>query len=70
MNNRGMSLVEVLTATAILSVLLVPMLFMMMYSNRAVYRSSNDITATTLAISKMEELKSLPYFQLENFVLL
>ena len=69
MNNRGMSLVEVLTATAILSVLLVPMLFMMMYSNRAVYRSSNDITATTLAISKMEELKSLPYFQLENLLL-
>ena len=64
-----MSLVEVLTATAILSVLLVPMLFMMMYSNRAVYRSSNDITATTLAISKMEELKSLPYFQLENLLL-
>ena len=54
MSNRGMSLVEVLTATAILSVLLVPMLFMMIYSNRAVYRSSNDITASTLAISKME----------------
>mgnify|MGYP001178941995 FL=1 len=69
MSNRGMSLVEVLTATAILSILLVPMLFMMMYSNRAVYRSSNDITATTLAISKMEELKSLPYFQLENLLL-
>ena len=69
MNNRGLSLIEVLTATAILSVLLVPMLFMMMYSNRTVYRSSNDITATTLAMSKMEELKSLPYFQLENLLL-
>ena len=69
MSNRGMSQIEVLTATAILSVLLVPMLFMMMYSNRAVYRSSNDITASTLAISKMEELKSLPYFQLENLLL-
>lgn len=69
MNNRGLSLIEVLAATAILSVLLVPILFMMLYSNRAVYRSSNDITASTLAISKMEELKSLPYFQLENLLL-
>lgn len=69
MSNRGMSLIEVLAATAILSVLLVPILFMMLYSNRAVYRSSNDITASTLAISKMEELKSLPYFQLENLLL-
>ncbi|MBT3785722.1 hypothetical protein HOF92_12155, partial [bacterium] len=67
--NRGLSLVEILAATAVLSALLVPVLLIMRYSITATYRSSNDILAASLALSKIEELKSYPFFQLENILL-
>lgn len=66
---QGVSLVEVLVASAILAALLVPVFLIFQFSTRSVYRSTNDILATSLAMSKMEELKSLPYFKLENILL-
>lgn len=66
---RGMSLVEVLAATALMAMMLVPIFLMMQYSSRAIYRSQNDIMATSLAIAKLDELRSLPYHKLENILL-
>lgn len=66
---RGLSLVEVLAATALMSMLLVPIFLMMQFSTASVYRSTNDILASSLAIAKIEELRSLPYHQVENILL-
>ena len=60
---------ELLAAVAVLSALLVPILLIMRFSSTATYRSSNDILAASLALSKIEELKSYPFFQLENILL-
>lgn len=68
-NRAGFSLVELLAAVAVLSALLVPILLIMRFSTTATYRSSNDILAASLALSKIEELKSYPFFQLENILL-
>lgn len=66
---KGLSLIEILAATAVMTALLVPMLLLYSYSTTTVYRSSNDITATSLAISKMEEIRALPYFKVENILM-
>ena len=68
-NRAGFSLVELLAAVAVLSALLVPILLIMRFSTTATYRSSNDILAASLVLSKIEELKSYPFFQLENILL-
>jgi prepilin-type N-terminal cleavage/methylation domain-containing protein len=68
-NKRAFTLVELLVAIAVMSSLLVPVFLIMQYSSRTIYRSTNDILATSLAMSKMEELKSLPYTHLENVLL-
>lgn len=60
---------ELLAAVAVLSALIVPVLLIMRFSTTATYRSSNDILAASLALSKIEELKSYPFFQLENILL-
>ncbi|MBW7875355.1 MAG: hypothetical protein H3C47_05145 [Candidatus Cloacimonetes bacterium] len=66
---RGLSLVEVLAATALMAMLLVPIFLMLQYSTKAIYRSQNDIMATSLAVSKIEELRSFPFHKLENILL-
>jgi prepilin-type N-terminal cleavage/methylation domain-containing protein len=66
---KGFSLIEVLVAVAVMTALLVPILLIFQFSTKATYRSTNDILATSLAMSKMEELKSLPYYKLENILL-
>lgn len=68
-HRQGMTLIEILAALAVMSAMLVPLMLIIRYSSTTTYRSSNDIVATSLAMSKMEELKSYPFFQLENILL-
>ncbi|MCO4783093.1 MAG: prepilin-type N-terminal cleavage/methylation domain-containing protein [Candidatus Cloacimonetes bacterium] len=69
MTKRGMTLVEVLAALAVLSALLVPIFLMISFSSKAVYRSTNDILAASVALERIEKLRSLPYFKMENILL-
>ncbi|MCJ8346059.1 prepilin-type N-terminal cleavage/methylation domain-containing protein [bacterium] len=69
MNKRGMTLVEVLAALAVLSALLVPIFLMISFSSKTVYRSTNDILAASVALERIEKLRSMPYFKIENVLL-
>ncbi|PCJ21251.1 MAG: hypothetical protein COB02_01315 [Candidatus Cloacimonadota bacterium] len=69
MNKKGMTLIEVLAALALLSALLIPIFLLISFSSKTVYRSTNDILAASVALERIEELRSLPYFKLENILL-
>ncbi|PHQ57756.1 MAG: hypothetical protein COA30_02145, partial [Sulfurimonas sp.] len=69
MNKRGMTLVEVLAAMALLSALLIPIFLMISFSAKTVYRSTNDILAASVALERIEKLRSTPFYKLENILL-
>lgn len=61
---RGVSLVEVLLASALFAVTLVPLYDMLTSSERGSKSSMNRVRATNFAADLLEVLKAVPYHQL------
>ncbi|MEM2983399.1 MAG: hypothetical protein QXH17_09595 [Candidatus Bathyarchaeia archaeon] len=57
----GLSLVEIIVATAILSFLLISTGLMFTITRAGIFATGGDRSALTVAVRKMEELKSLSY---------
>jgi hypothetical protein len=60
-NKEGLSIVEIIVATAILSFLLIGTGLMFSMTRGAIFSTGGDRSALTIAVQKMEELKALPY---------
>ncbi|WP_066637637.1 type IV pilus modification PilV family protein [Desulfolucanica intricata] len=65
-NNHGYSLIEVIIAGLILTVVLIPLVNLQVNINNFVFNVHKFNTALYLAQGKLEEYKSLPYEQVQE----
>ncbi len=61
MNNRGMSLVEILVAAGVLSLILLPVALSFSSGAKGIQMTHEEMTAHHAAIELMEQLQSLPF---------
>lgn len=60
-NERGFSLIEIVVASIILAVVLIPMLFTLLSSHDIVYKGKDYIAANNLIMEAAEELKATSF---------
>jgi hypothetical protein len=60
----GITLVEILVALSIASLIMLPLILLFGVSEKVTYKSINEVVASNLALQKIEELKSRPFAQL------
>ncbi len=64
----GMSLLELLIAISIASLIILPLFLIFNVSERVTFKSINEVVASNLAMQKLEELKSRPFEQLKKII--
>lgn len=71
-NNRsqlkGVTLVEILIALSIASLIMLPIILMFGVSEKVTYKSINEVVACNLAMQKIEELKSRKFNDLKQII--
>jgi type II secretory pathway pseudopilin PulG len=65
---RGITLVEILVALAVISLVMLPFILLFGVSEKVTFKSINEVVATNLALQKIEELKSRPFEQLSKII--
>jgi len=65
---RGITLVEILVALSIASLVMLPIILLFGISEKVTYKSINEVVASNLALQKIEELKSRPFVQLRQLI--
>lgn len=65
---RGITLVEILVALSIASLVMLPIILLFGVSEKVTYKSINEVVAANLAMLKIEELKSRPFAQLRQLI--
>ncbi len=65
-NSRGHSAIEFMVATVILGLALIPMFGIFSRSREATFKSKISYMALHVARERLEELRQVPFFQLEN----
>lgn len=65
---RGITLVEILVAISVASLVMLPIILLFGVSEKVTYKSINEVVASNLALQKIEELKSRPFPQLRQLI--
>lgn len=66
MNERGISVVELLVGVVLLTVVVVSLAASGMYASRTLTRSRNELEAAEFQQGELERLLAAPYFTLES----
>ncbi|NLI76035.1 MAG: hypothetical protein GX442_06275 [Candidatus Riflebacteria bacterium] len=66
--SRGITLVEILVAISVASLVMLPIILLFGISEKVTYKSINEVVASNLALQKIEELKSRPFVQLRQLI--
>lgn len=64
----GATLVEILIAISLASLVMLPMILIFGVSEKITYKSINEVVACNLALQKIEELKSRPFAELKQII--
>jgi|GEM_PF-771143 len=64
----GITLVEILVALSVFSLVMLPIILLFGISEKVTYKSINEVVASNLAMQKIEELKSRPFAQLRQII--
>lgn len=64
----GATLVEILIAISLASLVMLPMILIFGISEKVTYKSINEVVACNLALQKVEELKSRPFEELRKII--
>ena len=65
---RGATLIEILTAICLASLVMLPMILIFGVTEKVTYKSINEVVACNLALQKVEELKSRPFEELKQII--
>lgn len=65
---KGVTLVEILVALLIASLVMLPMILIFGISEKVTYKSINEVVACNLALQKIEELKSRSFIELRQLI--
>jgi hypothetical protein len=65
---RGITLVEILVALSVASLVMLPVILLFGVSEKVTYKSINEVVACNLALQKIEELKSRPFEDLRKII--
>ncbi len=65
---RGLTLVEILVALSVASLVMLPIILLFGVSEKVTYKSINEVVACNLALQKIEELKSKPFSELRKII--
>lgn len=65
-SRRAFSYIEVLTATVMLAIVIVPVTRLLLFSSWGTRESSEYVLAYNLASDKIEQIKMLPFDKIEN----
>ena len=65
---KGVTLVEILIALSIASLVMLPIILMFGVSEKVTYKSINEVVACNLAMQKIEELKSRKFDDLKQII--
>lgn len=65
---RGITLVEILVALSVASLVMLPIILLFGVSEKVTYKSINEVVACSLALQKIEELKSRPFEELRKII--
>jgi hypothetical protein len=66
--HRGITLVEILVALSVASLVMLPIILLFGISEKVTYKSINEVVACHLALQKIEELKSRPFAELRAII--
>lgn len=66
--NRGITLVEILVALSVASLVMLPIILLFGVSEKVTYKSINEVVACNLALQKIEELKSRPFEEIRKII--
>ncbi|NCB37638.1 MAG: prepilin-type N-terminal cleavage/methylation domain-containing protein [Erysipelotrichia bacterium] len=66
--HQGVTLVEILVALSISSLVMLPIILLFGVSEKVTYKSINEVVACNLALQKVEELKSRPFEELRKII--
>ncbi|HOY67082.1 MAG TPA: prepilin-type N-terminal cleavage/methylation domain-containing protein [Candidatus Ozemobacteraceae bacterium] len=64
----GITLVEILVALSIASLVMLPIILLFGISEKVTYKSINEVVAANLALQKIEELRSRPFVELRQLI--
>lgn len=64
----GVTLVEILIALTIASLVMLPVILLFGITERVTYKSTNEVVASNLALQKIEELRSQPFSELRRII--
>ncbi len=64
----GATLIEILIAICLASLVMLPMILIFGISEKVTYKSINEVVACNLALQKLEELKSRPFIDLKQII--
>lgn len=67
-SGSGITLVEILVALSVASLVMLPIILLFGISEKVTYKSINEVVAANLAMLKIEELKSRPFAQLRQII--
>lgn len=67
-NVRGATLIEILIAICLASLVMLPMIMIFGVTEKVTYKSINEVVACNLALQKVEELKSRPFDDLKQII--
>ncbi|MBF0410669.1 MAG: prepilin-type N-terminal cleavage/methylation domain-containing protein [Candidatus Riflebacteria bacterium] len=67
-DQNGVSLVEILVAISIASLVMLPIILLFGISEKVTYKSINEVVAANLALQKIEELKCRPFAELRGMI--
>lgn len=67
-SGSGITLVEILVALSVASLVMLPVILLFGISEKVTYKSINEVVAANLAMLKIEELKSRPFAQLRQIL--
>ncbi len=64
----GITLVEILVALSVASLVMLPLILYFGISEKVTYKSINEVVASNLALQKIEELRSRPFAELRQII--
>ncbi|HNW36294.1 MAG TPA: hypothetical protein PKM25_15250 [Candidatus Ozemobacteraceae bacterium] len=67
-SGSGITLVEILVALSVASLVMLPIILLFGISEKVTYKSINEVVAANLALQKIEELKSRPFAELRQII--
>ena len=67
-NKYGITLVEILVALSVASLIMLPIILLFGINEKITYKSINEVVACNLALQKIEELKSRQFSDLRKLI--